>query len=369
MKQLFLAIAVLMSTIIGAGIFSLPYAGAQSGFLIATALLVLLTIIMIALHLFYGEIILRTKEEYQLPGYIGKYMGENAKKIIGFFAIVGFYGSLLVYILIGGDFLYIIFSSIFNFPQIVFYLIFFVIGSIAIYFGLKLVSGWDLIMNLVLVLTIFALFAISANQIKIDNFKSINWSNIIIPYGAIAYALVGIAAIPEVKRVLGFNSGKGLRKAIIIGTLIPAVIYFVFMGTIIGLTGKNTSPEAIDGLINAIGKDIVVTGSLIGFLIVVSSFFSLGLALKATYMYDFKVKKNTAWALTCLIPIILVLLGTHNFITIIVFLGALIGATEGIAIVLMYYKVVKPGKAVKILGYFIILTLFIGFVYTIIKII
>ncbi|MDP2947282.1 MAG: aromatic amino acid transport family protein [Nanoarchaeota archaeon] len=368
-KELFLAIAVLMSTIIGAGIFGLPYAGAQSGFLIAVIFLFALTGVIVLLHLFYGKVISCTREEFQLTGYIGRYLGDGARKFIGLFVVIGFYGSLLVYMIIGGDFLHIALSPFINLPPIFFSLIMFVIGSVAIYFGLKLISGWDFIINIILVLAIILLFIWGLGLIQIDNLKTINLSKMITPYGAIFYSLIGIAALPEIKRIFSGNHEKQYKKAIIIGTIIPAIIYLIFMLIVIGLNGSKTPQEAILGLTNHLGREIILIGSIFGFLMVLASFFSLGLALKQTYIYDFKVNKNIAWILTCSVPPILLLLGMRNFIIIIGIMGAMIGATEGTAIVLMYRKVVgNSHKIARFVGGFMIVLLVFGFICTIINI-
>lgn len=369
MKELLLAIAVLMSTIIGAGVFGLPYAGAQSGFLIAALFLFILAGIIILLHLFYGEVIYKTNKELQLTGYVRQYFGDRAGKFIGFFAIIGFYGSLLVYMIIGGDFLYVAFSPFVDLSPVFFSLVIFVIGSVAIYFGLKLISRWDFIINAALIIIVLLLFFWGIKLIEIDNLKVVNLNKIITPYGAIFYSLIGIAALPEVWRVFSIKNKNRYKKAIIIGTIIPAIIYFIFMMTIIGLNGQNVPPEAICGLGKYLSKEIILGGSIFGFLMVLSSFFSLGIALKQTYICDFKINKNIAWLLTCFVPLVLLLAGLRNFIVIIEIMGALIGATEGTAIILMYKKAIKPkAKMFNLIGGFMILLLISGFIYTIINI-
>jgi len=368
MKEFLLAVAVLMSTIIGAGIFGLPYAGAQSGFLIAAIFLFVLTGVIILLHLFYGKVISSTKEEHQLTGYIEHYLGKRAKNFIGLFAIIGFYGSLLVYMIIGGDFLSVAFSPFVSLPPVFFSSIIFVIGSVAIYFGLKLVSIWDFIINAILITAVIILFFWGLGFIEISNLKTINLNKVVVPYGAIFYSLVGIAALPEVKRVFSIKNESKYTKAIIVGTIIPAIIYLLFILVIVGLNGESTPQEAIRGLSGFLSKEIVLAGSIFGFLMVLSSFFSLGLALKQTYIYDFKINKNIAWILTCFVPFILLMFGLRDFIAIIGVMGAMIGVTEGTAIVLMYKKVIKPkSRTFNLVSSIIVLLLVLGFVYTIIN--
>ena len=365
MKEFILATAVLMSTIVGVGMFGIPYAGAKSGFLISAFFLLVLTIIMTLIHLFYGEIVSKTKEKHRLPGYAGYYLGERWKRIVGFFVVVGFYGSLLVYILVGGKFLQLAFSPIINLPQSTFNLIFFAIGSIAVYFGLRLIAGLDLLMGLFLILIVFLFLFMGLNKIDINNLKIINWRSAIVPYGVILYALAGMAAVPEIRNIFKKNE-KHFKKAIIWGTAIPGVLYLIFAGTVIGLSGNKVSSEAVGGLGGTLGDRAVILGAIFGFLATITSFFVLGLSLKESYIRDFGFHKNWAWFITCFVPLGLFALGIQNFLLIITILGALLGLIECTSIILIRKKIAP--RISKWLGCFMILVFVIGFIYTLIKI-
>ncbi|MFH1308533.1 MAG: aromatic amino acid transport family protein [Patescibacteria group bacterium] len=375
MKKTVFAIAILMSTIVGVGLFGLPYAGAQSGFLIAAIFLFLLTGIMVSLHLMYGEIVLHTKEKHRSPGYAGIYLGKIPKYILSCSVVLGFFGSLLAYIIVGGNFLNTILSPILSVDPIVFNLLFFFIGAIVIYFGLHLIAGIDLIVSVFLILIVFLFLFLGIPNIDISNLKTINFSKLFFPYGVILYSLSGMAAIPEIRELFG-RKDKGYRRSIIIGMLIPSVLYLVFLYVVVGLTGINTSPDAINGLIGVLGDKVVYLGSVFGFLACITSFFIIGLSLKKVFWYDFKINKNVSWFLVCLVPLVLFLLGFSNFIFIIVVLGALLGAIEGSSIVLIYKKVRKLKFKRKkncfrfpdLLRYAIIVIFLVGFVYTLISI-
>ena len=376
MKPFLFATAMLMTTIVGVGMFGLPYAASKSGFLIAAVFLVLLTFILTTLHLFYGEVVGRTKTEHRLVGYTDHYLGKRGKILVSLSVMVGFYGSLLVYIIIGGNFLNIVLSPIINLPSVVFNLIFFFIGTLAVYLGLRVISGLDLFMGLFLILIIFLFFFSGFNKIDINNLKTINWFKFFVPYGVILYSLAGMASVPEIRKIFHKEDRIYYKKAIIWGTLIPGILYFVFMVTVVGLTGVNTSPEAIEGLSGVLGGKIVYLGAIFGFLATITSFFALGLSLKETFLYDFKINKNLAWFLACFVPLILYFLGVYNFITIITVLGAIMGGIEGTAIVLIYYKAKKLGtetpdydlKYPVILKYVMISIFMIGLLYTLIEV-
>ena len=215
------------------------------------------------------------------------------------------------------------------------------------------------------------------DKINIDNFKTLNWRNIFIPYGVILYSLAGIAAIPEISNIFSRENRRFYKRAIIWGTLIPGIIYLIFIAAVIGLTGLNTSPEAIDGLADLLGKKVVFMGALFGFFVTITSYFILGLSLKETFWCDFKINKNLSWFLACFIPLLLFGLGTYDFVTVIILLGALMGGIEGTAVVLIHRKAKKLGnqtpdysfKEIAVLRYAMILVFILGFVYTIIKII
>jgi len=69
-KRNFLSAAfTLTGTIIGAGILGLPYVFAKAGFVIGLFWLIFLGLTLIFVKLCLGEIILRTKQTHQLPGY------------------------------------------------------------------------------------------------------------------------------------------------------------------------------------------------------------------------------------------------------------------------------------------------------------
>ena len=64
------AVSTLSGTIIGAGIFALPWVGEKVGLLTFAFYLLLLTPILILLHLLYAEIVLITPMPHRFIGYV-----------------------------------------------------------------------------------------------------------------------------------------------------------------------------------------------------------------------------------------------------------------------------------------------------------
>ncbi|MEK9130292.1 MAG: aromatic amino acid transport family protein [Patescibacteria group bacterium] len=343
MKSFFNATSVLIGTIVGVGIFAIPYAIAQVGFAIGLLYLIVLGLIILCLNLCYGEIVLRTKKNHQLPGYAEIYLGKFGKYLTIFVTFLGFYGALLAYLVMAGDFLSLFlknFSS--NLTPFNCSLLFFVFGVVAIFFGKKIIPKIESLIIPFLFVIVLIIFIFGFPQIKFENLLTINLKHFFLPFGIILFSLGGISAIPIMEVVLEEKKYL-LKKAIIIGTLIPLILYILFGLIGVGVVGKTMPENAIVGLGNILGNKILFLGSIFGFFAIASSFLSIGLALKQIYHYDFNLNKTISTILVCFIPLIIFLSGWRDFIEIIGITGLLLGGLDGILIILIYWQAKKRG--------------------------
>jgi tyrosine-specific transport protein len=366
------AIATLVGTTIGAGIMGIPYVVAKAGILAGIIDVILLGLVVLMINLYTGEIALRTKKTHQLAGFAELYLGKNGKTlmaIVSFFSIIG---ALVAYIIGGGQ----VISAIIGGNYFIYSLIFFAICSAVIYFDLKIVKEAELYLNIVLLFVIAVIIAIAFAFFSPGNyiFKPLSLANIFIPYGVILFAFVGASAIPAMEVELRQNK-KMLRKAIIIGTLIPFAVYFLFMLAVVGATGIQTTEIATIGLGQKIGEIMVLLGNLFPAFSMSTSFMILGLALKWMLHYDYKWNKTLAWFITCFIPLGLFLAGARSFINVIGITGAVAGGIEGILLVLIARQAktkgqVKPAYKMGLGWIFAIILIIIftaGIIYQFIK--
>lgn len=368
-KNFFLALAILIGTIVGAGIFGIPYVISKSGILVGLFYFLILGGAVLLLHLFFGEIVLRTEGKHRLIGYSQKYLGKWGKFLITIATVLGTVGALLAYIIIGGDFLKIIFSPYLNLPPVYFSLIFWLILSCFIFRGLRSIAPVELLMNILFFLIIILIFGFSFPKINLQNFTLFNLDYLYLPYGVILFALAGWTAIPEIAGILQTKKEtKYYKKVIILATLISILLYLFFTWVVIGVSGKNTSPEALQGLLPVLGQKIIILGALFGIFAIASTFLILGSYLKHSFIFDYNLSKFWAVSITCGLPLILFLIGFRSFIGTIGVIGTILGVSEGIIIILIFQRAKTLGdrqpeyslKMPKILIYFLIAIFILG---------
>lgn len=363
MKKIILPIATLAGTIIGVGLFSLPYAASKVGLPIMIGWFVLLGILVIIVHLFYAEVALNTPDFKRFPGFVSYHLGKRWQKLAYITTVGGLLGAILAYLIIGGEFLTQICQPIFGGGGLRYGIIYFLVGSLVILAGLRMVSQIELIGLVLFFLILIGIFIRGLPYFKIDNlFPQPDLSKIFLPYGLILFSLWGAALIPEIEEMLRGHK-ELFKKVILISFLIPLLVYLFFIITILGITGKQTTPSALPGLKSFLGDGIVTLTLIFGLITTFTSFISLGMTLKKVLIFDFKISPLKSWLITCFLPFFVYFLGFKNLVSLLSFLGGVFLGIDGILMLLMYKKI-KPEK--KNLVYFLSLIFVLGIIYELI---
>jgi len=335
------AVATQVGMIVGVGMFGLPFVASRSGFLVVCAYLVAFTAVFVLLHLMFGEIVLRTKERHRLVGYAGIYLGKFAKKFMLVETMLMFIGGMLAYILVGGTFLHDITSGIFG-SAFDYQIIFWALMSVLVAMGLKTVKWSELAMFVIVSVIIVFLFLASAPHITVAYLEGFSARDIFLPYGIVLFALAGGAAVPILRDILQGEEHL-MKKAILYGTLAPAVMYVLFVIAVVGVSGSLTSEDGFSGLHGILGEPVIFWGIILGVLMVASSYLVFGLYLKDTLRYDMGISDRTALLWTLFSPLALLMLEWRSFIEIISFLGALFLGVEGIFLIMIYRRAREKG--------------------------
>lgn len=346
-NNFWLTVFSLVGTTIGAGIFSLPYAFFKTGFIIGVIGLITLVAVVLLIQLIIGEIALRTRGKKRFIGYAEQYLGYKWKLFVTIATLLGGVGVILVYIILAGRFLSMLIHQSFFTSSLIFFAVWFLL----ILIKPKMFGKAELIFSFFIISIIILISSFYFNYIRFDNFSGIDFSNILLPYGVILFAISGFYVIPEMEDII--TNKRKLKKAIIFGTLIPAIIYLFFIFIVLGVSGSLTSEDAISGLASALNsRTILFLGSLLGLLAVSGASLSYGIYIKETLWYDFKINKWLSWFLTGAAPLALFILGVRNLITVISIVGALFFAFHSVVILLIHKKSksseIKPDYEIKL---------------------
>src|SRR5688572_8568721 len=132
LKNYIYPISTLAGSIIGVGFLSLPYIASRVGIIPMLFYFVFLTIIVISIHVIMGKIALKTPDFKRWPGFVGFYFGAWAERFIVIPMIIGSFGVLLAYLIVGSQFLNAIFSPMVGGGLSLYVFLYFLVLSFAV---------------------------------------------------------------------------------------------------------------------------------------------------------------------------------------------------------------------------------------------
>jgi len=341
------AIAVFVGTVIGSGVFLLPYAAIQSGIFISNIWLIALSFLLLIVHLAFGEVVLRTNNICSLAGYTGKYLSKSAQKFIFISSLVTLTFSSMVYLLLAAQFLGALLPANFLSFNILFGICW-AVFSICSCINLSHISKFNLLLTIgevgfICVIACYVFPYMNLGNLQNFLFKS-DW---LMSYGVIFYALNGLAAVPLVFSLLREKKAKpvSFKKVIIVGSIIVSVAYLLFMNCIALVSGGKTTQDAISGLVYFVGKPIVILGAVAGILIVWTSFIAFAQYLKTLLHNDFGWNNIISTLTVIFLPLLFLFIGINGIGDLISLMGGVAGGLDGLIVFLVYMKAKqKPEK-------------------------
>jgi len=329
----------MIGAIVGVGVFGLPYAFAQSGFIVGALWLVVMAVLLTIMQLMYAEVCVQTDGDHRVVGHVTEYLGKRWRPW-ALAAMAGtLWGAMLAYLIVGGHFLYVLFSPAFGGPEELYALALGAVVSVFVYRGLAFVSKIEVwIVAALLFLFVFMTLA-ALPHAQIENLiVHPTWDNVFVPFGIVLFSLAGIGVVPEMKMVLGRKQEKQLPHAVLLGMVIIAVMYLLFGAVVVAATGGNTTQIAFDGLVPLLGGAFATVASILGALTVFSIYMVLGIELQNTLHFDIRLSKWSSFTLAMAVPIVLYLFGMRSFIDVLSVVGGVFAAFLGILIVLVYER-------------------------------
>ena len=359
-KELILPAGLLSALIIGAGMFALPYVFVKAGFLAGFLYLVLGAAIFSTLHVMYAEVIELTPGKHRFVGYAEIYLGRAGKWMSIVAVLLGIILTLTIYLILSASFIKLLAPDLSSTISV---LIFWTLGSAVVLMSLNRLANFEFAVTLAMVGIVAILFILGFTRTDLGTLSSlpvINPNQLLLPYGVVLFSLAGRAAISSVKEYFfkrGLD-GKKFKRAIIWGTITPTVVYAFFVLAIIWLSPGGVTEDAVSGIQISFPGVMGLIG-LLGFFVIWTSYFFLGIEARDILRYDFKIPLLAASILIVFLPLILYFWSSQNLIWFISIAGGIFLALERILILLIRRRL----RPIGIWGHFIILLLLSGIVY------
>ena len=359
-KQYYQGIATLTGCVIGAGILGIPYVVQKAGFWTGILVLITLGLAMLLIHVMVGDIARASRKCSQLVGHAHRILGKKGLVLMLTSMVVGIYGAMVAYTIGVG----ISLASLFGGSSLVWGMVFYCVMSAIILGGVKALGsseGWlEMLKYVALVIILIMLF--TAPEFSTSELQGFSASNLLIPYGVILFSYIGTAAVLELCEEMKWCK-RHIRRAIIIGSLIPIIAYTLFTIGIIGVLGKNTTEIATMGITSIVGPTGAILFHIFAILAMATSFIALAFALKEAFWKDLGVPHLVAWGLTLIVPLGIIAGGVRSFVHTLNITGAIAGGIVGILIVLMHARTHKVTNLKGIIYAALIILFALGMFY------
>ncbi|GIW67337.1 MAG: hypothetical protein KatS3mg096_205 [Candidatus Parcubacteria bacterium] len=279
---------IIVSTIIGLGIFVLPYTFWQSGYYFFLWLIFWFLTFLI-LHLIFGEILFQTKEKHNLPGLAGVYLHPFMKHIVWFFDYFGMLGVFLIYFIALVKF----WTLIFPVSPLIIKILFALFNLYFIFKDIRIFAKMETILTLGILFVFFFVTLMILPNFNFNNIELALKNNFqpFLPYGTILFALAGTSALPIVFDLIGQNR-KSYLKINFYALLTVIVLYLIYALIVVGFLGGEVSEESLVGLAPYFPKLFLILAVL--FVTLNITFADMAFYLKRGLIYDYKVRPRIA---------------------------------------------------------------------------
>jgi amino acid permease len=358
---------IISAATLGSGMFALPYVMASSGWLLIVFYFLFFTIIIASAHFIYFKTLESVEAKERLLGLTKKYFG-NIGFWIGFLAIVvGLLLSFTIYLLLGSQFINIIFPFL---PHGVCLILLWLIISIPIFLGDKKTMRLEELGVFFVSSTILIVFLSSKPDLVFQSIQLFNSNKLFSPIGVVLFSLAGWTSVESVyllsiKRKLSLGEKteniKRMWLAFALGTAFSGLLYFLFS---IGFLGSSSSLFT-NGNISDLNnwplweRELV---ALIGLLSIWTVSMPIGRELRNSFEKDLKWNHTLSRFLIIGIPISIILSGFNNFVIVMELAGGFFIGAQYILILSVGVKALQFSK----LQYFFVSLIMALFMFTVV---
>ena len=329
---------------IGGGVLSMPYLAQRIGFLNAVLVLVIAFAASYVLHLMIADLSLKTDDGGQIIACLEQFLFRGKlKKVltIGFFGllIAILFTNLTGYITGAEEILVGLFPAL---PPLVAKLIFYVAAASVVVFGLKAVGVSEKVSIAVMfgMIGLLAIFSFFGQKYAVPLFEN-NLSGCLAYYGMAMFSLAAFFSVPQA--VKGLNGDrKKIKKAIFLGFLNNFVIIVVINFCAI-LKSEEVTEVAMTGWTAGIGLWAQIVGGLFTIVAMLTTYWSLSLALSDIVSETTHMGSRPAWLIATAPSLVLALINLGGFMSLMRTAGGLISIIIAVMVVPAYINSRKVG--------------------------
>ncbi len=338
--------AVVAAATIGEGVFAIPYVVATAGWAAALGYCIAIIAVVSAAHVLYLRTLAAVGEKERLLGLARRYFGGGGFWA-GFIAVVG--GILLgftAYLVLGAGFLRILFPALSGAASLA---AFWLILSLIVWMSEGRIAGLEAAgVTLVLSAVVFV-FASGDPAAALAAVPLAVPKEFFLPFGVILFSFAGWTSVEQVYELTHREgAGGGGADAIVrgenefgafwlfaAGTAFAGVLYWLFAAGVIG-----TVPHVTADTISGIGawpawrRDLL---ALVGLMSIAVVSFPLARELRGAMEKDLRWNPLLSRAFIIFLPLGAVLLGLHDFLSI-------IGLAGGLFIAAQYLLIISVGR-------------------------
>ena len=321
---------------IGAGVLSMPYVADIVGFPASVVILILAFLASYILHLMIAELAIKTEDGGQIISCLSRFLFRGKlKKVlsISFFVLMALIlcTNLATYIAASEE----IIIALIPVSALAAKLIFYVIAASVVFFGLKVVGisekyAVSAIIALIAVLAAASVFA----QHNPINLRTGSVNQILAYFGLAMFAMSAFFSVPQA--VEGLNKDKKkIKKAVFLGLGVNFMLILVISFCALWASARITE-VAMVGWSEGIGLWAQLVGSIFTLLAMLTTYWSLSLALAGMIEEMTKLDSRLCWLIATLPSMILVLFELGDFMELLRTAGGLIAIVVAVMVVPSY---------------------------------
>lgn len=337
---------------IGGGVLAMPYLAAKNGVILALAILIAAFAASWLLHMMIAEVVQKCGSGTQIVSVFSRFLFRGKAKVtltVSFFVLMAvvLVTNLTAYIAGASEVL----SGFLPIAPLVSKLLFYVLAASVVLFGLKAVGVSEKI-AVTVIFALIALLAVSSFLVPLSSLptKVGGITDGLSFFGMAMFSFSAFFSIPQAVEGLGGDTKK-IKKAVFWG-LFNNFILIVVITVCALLASKEITEVAMTGWSAGIGSWAQLVGGIFTVLAMLTTYWSISLALSSIVEEQLKLDSRLCWLLATIPSLLLALLNIGGFIDFLELAGGAIAIIVAVMVVPAYRNARKevPGSMLNRLG-------------------